>query len=172
MKLSLRRTPEATGLIYEVFDSDGKALLTVEREASSSHVWMLFFRSANLATQVVMRQDSFEGEIQLADGKRFGLLKEARFSITGKISVEDEAGRQLGSVSSGLTTLHFQDPSNRRVGTARQPRLKGRFGFLPRSQIHRFWDRELEFDDTVCDERFLYALVCFLVTSEFASSAS
>ena len=172
MNLSLRRTPESTGLIYEVVEPDGKVLLTVEREASSSHVWTLFFRSANRATQAVMRQDSLEVEIQSAAGKRFGLLKEARFSVTGKIYVEDEAGRQLGSISSGLTTLHFQDPTNHRVGLARQTRLKGKFGFLPRSQVHRVWDRELEFDDAAYDERFLYALVCFLVTSEFGSTAS
>ena len=47
MKLSLRRTPESIGLIYKVFDPDGKVLLTVEREASSFNIWTLYSRSGN-----------------------------------------------------------------------------------------------------------------------------
>lgn len=172
MKLRLERTPERNGLIYKVSDPAGKAALTVECEAYDFDAWTLHFRSENRVTQAVMRQNTVTADFQYPDGKQYGRVKEARFSVAGKAYVEDEASRRLGSISSGLAKVYFKDVNDRQIGLARQTPGKGKFGFLPPSQAHRFWNHELEFEDGAYDERFLYALVCFLVTSEFGSSSS
>jgi hypothetical protein len=63
MKLSLNRTSESKGLIYQI-SSNGKIILSVERKICRSNVWMLYFVDQDQTIQAVMRQDHLETDFK------------------------------------------------------------------------------------------------------------
>jgi hypothetical protein len=175
MKLSLTRTAGHAGLIYEAANETGQTLLKVERglnESPGVNVWILYFDAEGRRAQAVMQQNSFATEFQEPGGRVIGRIKAARFSIAGKFYVDDESGRRLGSLVSGLSTIKFKDSADREFGIARRSYALKKTRLIPPSKLHTAWNHEVELKHSNYDRRFLLALVCVLVANEFAAHAS
>ena len=152
-----------------------KVELTTNYEEILPHVkfvsgWLLTFKTSSNELHALVHSRSLKMEFYSADGEPMGCVREARFSVIGKVVVENEAGKVIGWIKWGFRKDCLFSAEGHEIGSIKHASTKGLPVFLPPARTHLINRFELVHKTPEFDDRLIYAWICTKVWQEHHSS--
>lgn len=165
--LTIARLPSGADSLYTVTSEQNDFRASMDLRSEEGGIWMLGFTSPLGIVRASVMSQSTEYSFTTGDGMPWGRTREAGFSIAGKFAVEDEAGKPVGFVISGLKGARFKSAEGKPIGKAQRKTESPLPILLWPNQAYRLDRYILEITgQQPFDLRLLYCFICYLFAVE------